>query len=130
MIRHLLILLSLVSCTSSSSISGTPRPGDLWSVKTDDGRYGVAKVLATDEGGVHLRLYSQRFEERPATVNPSELTLGSFGRGDATPFSIGHLPLSHRSFQDWEPELISHGAVSEEELEGYRVWQEAQGGYF
>lgn len=130
MIRNLLILLGLVSCTSSSSIPMKTQPGDLWSVKTDDGRYGVAKVLATDEGGVHVRLYSQRFEDRPATVNPSGLTLASFGRGDATPFSIGHLPLSHRSFQDWEPELVSHGTVSEEELEGYRMWQEAQGGYF
>jgi len=130
MIRRLLMLLGLASCTPSSGDPRTPQPGDLWSVKTDDGRYGVMKVLATDEGGVHVRLYSQRFDQRPASVNPSELALAPVGQGDATPFSIGHMPLSHHSFRGWEPELMSHGTVSEEELDGYRMWQEARGGYF
>jgi hypothetical protein len=106
-------------------------PGDLVSVVTDDGSFGVIKVLATDEGGVHARLYVQRFDRRPLPDELGELSTAPFGPEHGNPFSIGHMPLSHTSFGGWQPELIVRGTgVAEEELEGYRMWQEAEAGYF
>jgi len=91
----------------------------------------VAKILAADERGVHARLYVQRYDHRPAKEELSELSTAPFGPGHDNPFSIGHMPLSHGSFAGWDPRLISRDSpVEEEELEGYRMWQEAEAGYF
>jgi hypothetical protein len=40
------------------------------------------------------------------------------------------MPLTHAAFSDWEPLALRREAIAEEELEGYRMWQEANGGYF
>lgn len=106
------------------------RAGDLLSV-TAEGQFGVVKVLAIDAEGVHLRLYQERFDSRPLSVDGEMLTLGSMFAAPGEPFSIGHLPMSHASFAGWEPQLIrSDGMVGEHELEGYRGWKEAEGGYW
>jgi hypothetical protein len=105
--------------------------GDLVSVVTDDGKFGVVKILAVDSNGVHVRLYVQRYEERPEAAQIEALDTAPFGPEHEQPFSAGHLPLSGSSFAGWEPEIVSRGhQVEAEELEGYRLWEEAQGGYF
>jgi len=43
---------------------------------------------------------------------------------------MGHLPLSRRSFGGWRPRFIKAVEVSGEELDGYRMWLQAKGGYF
>lgn len=106
-------------------------PGDLASVVTGDGDFGVVKVLATDSLGIHARLYVQRFKARPREVDPATLSLGPSMFAQNVPFSIGHIPLSHATFAGWEPHLLVRGvAVEERELQGHRSWQEAEGGYF
>jgi hypothetical protein len=114
--------------TRSSAIFGS---GDLVSVVTDDGRFGVIKILVADEGGVHARLYVQRFDQRPGPTDLDELSTAPFGPEHGNPFSIGHMPLSHASFAGWQPAIIVRGStVLEQELEGYRMWQDAEAGYF
>ena len=131
MIRRLLDRLGLRRQNSlPSAVSGSPGAGDLYSVVTDDSRYGVMKVLAVDGRGVHARLYVQRFNARPHAAALGELSLASFTPDGANPFSIGHMPLSHQSFADWRPEFITRAPVGDEEVEGYRMWQDAGGGYF
>ncbi len=88
------------------------------------------KVLATDAGGVHARLYVQRFPVRPSAADLGELTTAPFGTDHANPFSIGHLPLSYASFSGWEPQALIRCTVEPDELEGYEMWREASGGYF
>lgn len=106
-------------------------PGDLASVATGDGEYGVVKLLATDAVGVHVRLYQQRFPDRPGVVDPTTLSLGASMFDQDVPFSIGHIPLRHEAFADWQPILLARGiGVEERELQGYRGWEEAEGGYF
>lgn len=107
-----------------------PAAGQLLSVLTDDGRYGLMKLLAVDRGGVHARLYVQRFGTRPSVADVGELALAAFGPGHDNPFSIGHMPISYRSFAGWEPLPVGEQPVTEAELDGYRTWQEASGGYF
>ncbi|MCW5891051.1 MAG: hypothetical protein KIT14_10925 [bacterium] len=101
--------------------------GALYSVDDGEGHYRIAKILALDDRGVHMRLYKKKFSTRPATADPSSLTLGSVD--DADGFGMGHLPLTRRAFLAWEPVFIAPGVVSAEELDGYEIWKEG-GGYF
>ena len=131
MIRALLEAIGLGGRRAAADgLPVAPQPGDLWSVATGNGEYGVMKLLAVDAGGVHARLYVQRFRGRPTTVDPASLFTASFEPGSQNPFSIGHVPLSYESYHGWQPEFIGRGTVAEEELEGYRMWQDAQAGYF
>jgi hypothetical protein len=111
-----------------------PRPpfnaGDLVSVLTEDGQFGVMKVLVVDNQGVHVRLYAQRFKERPQASNLHDLSTAPVETEHGNPFSFGHLPFTCPSFLTWEPQTVGSEPVTEEELKGYRMWQKADGGYF
>ncbi len=104
--------------------------GDLLSVLAEDGQFGVMKVLAIDDFGVHVRLYTQRFKERPGPSDLHGLSLTPVFPAHEYPFSFGHMPFSHSSFASWEPQALGSEPVSDEELVGYRLWQKEYGGYF
>ena len=104
------------------------RAGALYSVDAGHGYIQVAKVLATDATGVHIRLYRNRFEVRPTSVEFSSLQIGSIH--DKGGFGIGHMPLTHRAFAAWEPVFLTSSAVTDDELDGFREWESAKGGYF
>lgn len=104
--------------------------GDLLSVLTEDGQFGIMKVLTVDDRGVHVRLYAQRFKERPHPSDLHDLSTMSALSEHGNPFSFGHMPFSYSSFLSWEPQAVGSQPVSEDELRGYRMWQEAKGGYF
>ena len=111
-----------------STTPDTPLAGAVYSVDDGEGRYGIAKVLVVDQDGVHIRLYKNKFGERPFRVDVSSLDLGSIHGPDG--FGMGHLPLTHAAFSAWEPVFLVATGVDDEELEGYFYWKEAQGGYF
>jgi hypothetical protein len=115
-------LLGISSCTDSLKI------GALYSVNDGEGWYRIAKVLVVEKDGVHIRLYKNKFKSRPPGIEFASLSLGSIHDKDG--FGMGHLPLTHRAFVAWQPVLISEGSVSEEELDGYREWQNAKAGFF
>jgi hypothetical protein len=117
--------LTAIACGTKSE---TIRAGALYSVYGSKGYFQVAKVLATDATGVHVRLYRNRFTSRPSSVDFASLQLGSLH--DKGGVGIGHMPLTHRSFTAWQPKYLAESAVTEDELEGYREWESAQGGYF
>jgi hypothetical protein len=100
--------------------------GDICTVIAGDGEYKIAKVLMTDQSAVHIRLYRDRFSEPPAKVDTATLSLGKIDGADG--FGIGHLPLSRSTFASWVPVRIQSESVTEEELEGYRAWEECKGG--
>jgi hypothetical protein len=85
------------------------------------------KILVLDPDVVHLRMYKEVFPWRLNSVDPSTLTLGKLGDEK---FGIGHLPMSPETFNSWEPVLLSQQSISEEELEGYKLWKQANGGVF
>ena len=88
----------------------------------------MAKVLAVEDKGVHIRLYKNRFKSRPDKVEFSSLTLGTVH--DADGFGMGHLPLTHRAFRAWQPVFLAESSVAEGELDGYRAWKDATGGFW
>lgn len=92
------------------------------------GAYRAAKILAVDEGGMHIRVYANGWPERPKTIDPVELTLDSGATDGARAY--GHLPLLKKSFLAMGPRHAVTTSVDESELEGHRMWAEAKGGYF
>ncbi len=98
----------------------------LVSVK-EGARYAIAKLLHVQIRGVHVRLYSDRFDIPPDTLNPWSLRLDRY---DAPNFSYGHTPMSRPTFAQTEPAYQRLAMCSVEELDGYRMWKEARGGFF
>jgi hypothetical protein len=96
-------------------------PGDLCTVELREGDYRVVKILAIGDGVVHLRLYADKFVDRPFQVNPAGLDFVAIHKS----FGIAHLPLSSEDFATWRPGVVGHEAVRAEELEGYEIWREA-----
>jgi hypothetical protein len=90
-------------------------------VEFGEGDYRVVKILVLEDGVVHLRLYADKFAERPFEVDPAELDHVAIHKS----FGIAHLPLSTEDFATWRPGVVGHEAVRADELEGYEIWREA-----
>ena len=104
--------------------------GGIYSVPTENGRYSVIKILKIDDSGVHLRMYSNTFPQRPADVDTSKLYMAGIDHKATEQLGMGHAPISHASFRNWSAKFIKREAVRDEELDGYRMWKEGGGGYF
>jgi hypothetical protein len=94
--------------------------GDLCSVQLAEGDYRVVKILALRDGIAHLRLYADRFAERPFAVDPTELGRGGIHES----FGIPHLPLNAEDFATWRPGHVGHEEVRADELSAYLRWRE------
>ena len=97
--------------------------GGLYASRNDDGTYGVMKVLAVDDFAVHLRSYKNRFRDIPKDLDTSVLSLG--GIDDPDGFGIGHFPLAKDGFWNSEPIFLIRETVTDDELEGYRMYLDA-----
>jgi hypothetical protein len=93
---------------------------------TDGEGFSIAKVLKLEPEIVHVRIYKQHFPQRPRSIDPAALTLGSVH--DTDRFGIGHLPLRLVTFTDRNPMFLTHTEVLPNELEGYNLWKETADG--
>jgi hypothetical protein len=109
------------------SSAASIRVGGIYSVDDGAGHYGVAKLLAHENGIYHVRLYKQTFPVRPAALDIGTLSLGTAGEPE---FGIGHLPIREAEFLHWQPVLIASSTVTAEELESCDRWKQAGGGVF
>ena len=116
------------ACKRTSSLLQEWRPGGLYSIDNGDGKFGIVKILVLEPGTVHVRVYKEKFTERPTSINPESLTLGSINDKDG--FGIGHLPLSREEFESWKPLFLTQQSVSQEELDGYQMWKGQSGKTF
>ncbi|HEY2171406.1 MAG TPA: hypothetical protein VGJ30_17400 [Candidatus Angelobacter sp.] len=92
----------------------------------DGETFSVAKVLKLGPEIVHVRIYKQHFSQRPKSIDPAALTLGTIHDKDG--FGMGHLPLRLATFIDREPMFLTHAEVRPEELGGYNFWKETADG--
>lgn len=92
----------------------------------DGDTFSIAKVLKLEPEIVHVRIYKQHFPQRPRSIDPSALTLGSIHDKDG--FGMGHLPLRLATFMDREPIFLTHAEVLPNELQGYNFWKETADG--
>jgi len=119
------MLIWLVRNRDAKTEPSAYKVGALYSI-TDEKGYRIAKVLVIEDDVIHVRVYKQAFSERPATIDPSNLTLGTIH--DADGFGMGHLPINPRKFDSWRPAFLMDTTLAEDELEGYREWKAAGGG--
>jgi len=113
------LIVILYSCTNKPK---ELKAGAICSVDDGDGKFGIVKILVIDTGIVHLRRYKNKFNQRPASIDITTLSLGSIYDKDG--FGIGHTPLDRKAFENWQPVVLAYEEVSEEELEGYKIWKE------
>ena len=92
----------------------------------DGDEFSIAKVLKLDPEIVHVRIYKEHFPQRPRSIDPAALTLGTIHDKDG--FGMGHLPLRLATFTDREPMFLTHAEVTPKELEGYTFWKESADG--
>lgn len=107
-----------------------PIEGGLYSTRVDDRIYGVLKILKIDNAGVHVRQYSNQFKVRPASLDPDTLFMAGIQREVGVKLGLGHTPVSHETFANWDIQFIQVEPTSREELEDYECWKEEGGGYF
>jgi hypothetical protein len=124
------LLLTLL-CLASSAV-GQERliEGGLYSTRNENGSYSVLKVLRLDPQGVHVRMYSNQFAQHPSKLDESTLYMVGMDRKPNESLGMGHAPISRASFASWGARFIKFAPVRQEELEGYEMWKEANGGYF
>jgi hypothetical protein len=98
------------------------KAGAICSVDNGDGKFGIVKILVIDDDIAHIRIYKNKYNQRPVSIDTATLSLGSIYDTDGA--GIGHTPLDRKAFDNWNPEVIRYEDVLEEELEGYHIWKE------
>ena len=106
------------------------REGGIYYARNDDGTFSVLKILKLDDGGVHLRQYSNVWPAPPVSVDEATLYMAGMDRKPDEKLGMGHMPVSTKNFAGWNTKFVQQSSVSEQELEGYKMWLEANGGYF
>jgi len=119
------ILSFLTGCSNSE-----PKEGGLYYIHNENSSYSVLKILKIDEGGVHVRLYSNQYAAPPDKIDESTLYMAGLNRKANEGLGMGHAPLSKKTFKGWHAIFIQQSSVKQEELEGYNIWLEDKGGYF
>ena len=51
--------------------------GDICSIESGSGGFGIVKILALEPGTVHIRLYKEKFASRPDLIGATGLFLGT-----------------------------------------------------
>ena len=92
----------------------------------DGEQFGIAKLLKLDPDIAHVRIYKERFSQRPRAIDITRLTLGSVD--DKEGYGMGHIPLRLATFQQWQPLFLAYSEVKDEELEAYEVWRASSNG--
>lgn len=116
----LLILLAL-TVNSCGKSGGDLRAGSICTIDNGDSTYGVVKILVIDANEAHVKIYANKYKQRPATVDSKTVSMGSIDSGEG--FGIGHVPLARKGFEDWKPVEVNWEEVTKEELEGYELWK-------
>jgi hypothetical protein len=98
----------------------TTKAGELYTFyDEDDAAFFVVKVLVVDKDAVHARVFDTPFKSAPTEVETSQLE-----------WFVGHTPLDHDVLAELKAVKIGVEAVTEDELEGYRIWKDEGGGVF
>lgn len=104
--------------------------GGLYVAPHESGGFVPLKILALDNHGVHVRIYSNVYPAPPARIDEPALYMAGVDKRQDEPLGVGHLPISRDSFSGWGVRFVQQSLLVAEELQGYRVWLDAEGGCF
>jgi len=129
-IRKLLLAVKgvcsfLISCLRKQFVEG-----GLYSTPAENGSYRVLKILKVDHIGVHVRFYSNQYDQAPIKIDESALFMVGLDRKPEEALGAGHLPISKMHLATWGVRYVQQSTVTEDELDGYRKWLEDGGAYF
>lgn len=124
MIGSALVVAIAVLAGCSGPSASDLQVGGLYSVVSSDDDFGVVKILILEEDTIRIRLYKNRFQDRPQTLDLKTLALGPMHEGKGR-FTMSHLPVRRSEFLAWKPQLVMQTEVTEDELNGSMRWQQA-----
>lgn len=130
MLGRLLAVLFGTAVVTSAVATGQWLEGGLYIVPHESGNFVPLKVLKVDSQGVHVRIYSNVYAAAPAHIDEATLYMAGVDKREDEPLGMGHLPVSNETFAGWDVEFVQQSSVSTEELDGYQMWLDAEGGYF
>jgi hypothetical protein len=90
--------------------------GGLYAQRTGWLGWTMLKILKIEDNVVHIRAYGNRFWRRPSVAALTKLD-----------WSVGHMPFARSAVEKWRLEHITTQPVSDDELEGYRIWASEDG---
>jgi hypothetical protein len=112
------IMFSLSNCENKKE---EIKAGSICTIEDGEGKFGIVKVLVINDIEAHIKLYKNKYNQRPNKVDIKTLNLG--GIGDKNGFGIGHIPLDREGFDNWKPESVDFEEVTESDLYGYNLWK-------
>lgn len=130
MFKRLFAVLFGTAVATSPAAASQWLEGGLYVTPQENGSFVPLKILRVDNHGVHVRIYSNVYPTPPAHIDESTLYMAGVDKREDEPMGMGHLPISSETFSDWGAEFVQQSSVVAEELEGYQMWLEAEGGYF
>ena len=89
------------------------RAGTVCTVASGDGRFGAIKILCVTSATVDVAIFKNKYTERPAVLDISELSLGKVTDTDG--FGIGLVTLARDGFLHWEPVVAGFEELTKEE---------------
>jgi hypothetical protein len=99
--------------------------------------WAVGKVLKSELMRVHVALYGPWSTTRQDVIRPWELrvrppAMASEAIAAKPDFEagVGHLPLARSSLSALDPRFAGLTTLTSDELDGYQIWREADGGTF
>jgi|GEM_PF-1173688 len=123
------LALALCALAGCSKVAGA-KDGGLYYFKNDNGTYSVLKILKSEGGGVHVKIYSNQFDSPPTQVDESKLYVAGVDHKANETLGAADLPLKPDAFANYKATFFQQGTVSLQELEGYNTWKKAGGQYF
>jgi hypothetical protein len=92
----ILVIVIIYSCNNQEK---KLKAGAICTVDDGDGKFGVVKILVIDNEIAHIRIYKNKYNQRPVSIHLKTLSMGSIYDKDG--FGIGHTPLDRKGFENW-----------------------------
>ena len=123
-VSALVVAIAVLAGCSGPSASDL-QVGGLYSIVSSDDDFGVVKIIILEEDTIRIRLYKNRFQDRPQTLDLKTLALGPMHERKGR-LTMSHLlPVRRSEFLTWKPRLMMQTEVTEDELNGSMRWQQA-----
>ncbi len=98
------------------------KAGSICTIEDGEGKFGVVKVLVINDQEAHVKIFKNKYDQRPVKVDIKTLSLGSINDNDGG-FGIGHVPLERKGFDNWKPLSVDFEEVTKDDLIGYEMWK-------
>ncbi|MBO9202800.1 MULTISPECIES: hypothetical protein [Niastella] len=115
----IIITIMAVSCGNKADMI---KAGSICTIDDGEGKFGVVKVLVINDQEAHIKIYKNKYDQRPSKIDLKTLSLGSINDKDGN-IGIGHVPLERKGFDSWKPVIVDFEEVTKDDLVGYEFWK-------